>query len=207
MSNDENAPDPLPADRVDDDTDGTWLDRLNRPRGMFTTVDREFLRGLKEYGSPQAKSERRGDIRERVTHTFYDLFYLGLLGPDLRGKVSADVGEGGPFDLRDAVANLIRFLYIHHDGDAGWLEDAVEIGVVKAIRDLEDRDVADRWGFVQVDVAIDVDEGRDLESLRQKFEEDPGSITDEELGVLVRSGTLSQSEIDQLQVSPAVVDG
>ena len=56
--------------------DGGWLDEWfselfrveERPRGLLSHTDREFLVGLKDYKHEQSEANRRQDIRERVAH-------------------------------------------------------------------------------------------------------------------------------------------
>ena len=179
--------------------DAPWPNETdwNRDRGFLTDVDRQFISGAKEYDSSVGRSNRRRSIRERTQNGLQDLKYLPLLEAKQRERIFEQIDEElRPDELRNCIASLTTFLYLGMEDPESWVEDAVEIGV----RDgLSATRTGSSWGFPEVSVEIDSNPAHDLDQLEETFKDDHHWLTNEEVGVLVRSGRLSPEAVDDLQ--------
>jgi hypothetical protein len=194
MPNDEDTPDPATADvpMLGFDAEEEW----NRPRGLYTGTDRQFLWGVKEYDSSVARSNRRLEIRNRTVNSLRDLFYLTLIEDDQQQRVFEQLDENTDAgELRDAVASLVTFLYVGLDDSERWLEETITDGVSNAVHAERDRET---YGFPDVQVDINVERGFNLDELEERLHGRAHTLTPEEIGVLVRSGRVSADELDDL---------
>lgn len=87
--------------------------------GFLTAVDKEYLRGEKEYESKQGRYDRRRAIRERTREAFHDFQLLReTLDPEERDKIF-DPPYEARIDLLKAITGTIAFLYHALKGDSG----------------------------------------------------------------------------------------
>jgi len=96
-----------PASRdIDDDRElAPILTPEDRPRGILSPTDREYLCGHKEYAQPQTDANRRQAIRERVVNGLEDFALLSvLLEPGEREKVFAELGQE---ETDEALASMV----------------------------------------------------------------------------------------------------
>lgn len=175
-----------------------WPETFERPRGIYTDVDRQFLWGVKEYDSRVTTSERRGGIRDRTVEGLRDLSYLRFLDDGQREDVIENIKAAAPEgELRESVSALIEFLYRGMDGDEGWLEEAIAHGIERAEAE---RDKVDRYGMSTVDVDIEVAHGHNLDRLKRTVEDGKAhTLTPAEVGALVRSGRVDADDLQELQ--------
>jgi len=69
----------------------------DRPRGILSPTDREYLYGQKEYAQPQTDANRRQAIRERVVNGLKDFELLSLLlEPESARRSSRSSGRKRP---------------------------------------------------------------------------------------------------------------
>jgi len=87
--------------------------------GFLTDVDKEFLRGEKEYDSKQGRYGRRRAIRERTRQVFYDfqLLHNTLDEAELNKIFDPPVDEIS--ELMRAMIESVAFLYHALEGDSG----------------------------------------------------------------------------------------
>jgi len=206
MSDEEN---PLtPAEAVTAWVEENWEDEHERPRGILTDTDRQFLWGVKEYDSKVTTSERRRAIRERVEHSLRDLSYLMKLEEFQREKVFDSLeGDTRTGELRSAVATLIQFLYHGLDGDIEWFEETIAHGISNAENDLRDDDTTYYAGGeadAGVDVDINVRRGFNVDRIERQLRSGEGhTLTPTEIGVLAREGRLGEGDVHTLDSTTA----
>lgn len=92
-------------------------DDRDRPRGILSSADRQYLRNPDEY-SRQAAHERKKAIRERVWNTVLDFGLLSELSRDRRQSIlrsnDPEKSEGKPvshFDLEASLAWMLAFAH------------------------------------------------------------------------------------------------
>lgn len=88
-------------------------DSTDRPRGILTQSDREFLVGQKEGYSAQQKRDRRRKIRERVYHSLLDfgLLWMFLEMRDVE-QIFGTEDDGVGIASRKAIQDAIAFLLL-----------------------------------------------------------------------------------------------
>lgn len=174
--------------------EGLSITPEDRPRGILSKTDRDYLCGLKEYAQPQTDANRRQDIRERVENGLKDFALLWmLLEPDEREKVFDELGEDGTDEV---IESMITFAYLGIDQDTTRLEECIERGVLAAAN--ADKLFRSAGRATDADVSINIEYNPDAEKLYRRFEEG-AQLSDSEIGVLVRSGKLNAEDIKELQ--------
>lgn len=182
----------------DDDSDSEpLLTPEDRPRGILSPTDRDYLCGLKEYAQPQTDANRRQAIRERVVNGLKDFALLSLfLESDERAKVFEELG---PDETDDTLASMIAFAYLGIEGDRPRLETCIEHGVLQGANVNKLFQSAGR--ATDADVSISVEYNPDVKKLYRRLE-DGKELTDAEIGALVRAGKIGGEEIEELAESP-----
>ena len=115
---------------IDDDRElAPILTPEDRPRGILSPTDREYLCGHKEYAQPQTDANRRQAIRERVVNGLEDFALLSvLLEPGEREKVFAELGQE---ETDEALASMVAFAYLGVEGDRHRFETCLEHGILQ----------------------------------------------------------------------------
>lgn len=174
--------------------DGLSITPEDRPRGMLSPTDRDYLCGLKEYAQPQTDANRRQDIRERVENGLKDFALLWMfLERDEREKVFDELGEDGTDEV---IASMIAFAYLGIDQDTTRLEECIERGVLAAAN--ADKLFRSAGRATDADVSINIEYNPDAKKLYRRFKEG-AQLSDAEVGVLVRSGKLDTEDVEELQ--------
>lgn len=178
---------------------GEWTDHYQRPRGILTDTDRQFLWGLIEYDSAPTRSERRSTIRERFVNGIRDLSYLTHLEDKQRETLFSELEEETePGGIRGLTATFLEFLYTEFDGDTEFLEETVAHGVSNAEGRLAEDST--HYGGTQVDVEIDVSRGHNVDRLEEQLRSGQHhTLTPAEIGVLVREGRVEPDDLEELQ--------
>ena len=199
---DDNKDLPTPEDYAALAKGDEWPESFERERGIYTDVDRQFLWGLKDYGSRVAKSERRSRIRDRTKHGLRDLAYLMFLDEPLRKAIVDGIHTEAPEgSLRDSFAALVEFLYLELDDPVTWLENGVRDGVVRGLDKSLDSDV---YGFNDAQVSIQPEPGLDLDQLEATLRSGYAhTLTTGEVGALVRSGRVEPDDLEELAGDPS----
>jgi hypothetical protein len=183
-------------------TKDTLVQEFDRPRGIFTEVDRRFLSGFKEYEYKQSATNRRQGIRERIVHAFHDFRLFNWLSEREREKVFNEIPAGG---LHDDLVSLMAFVYrgLGRDRDA---VEAIEQIIQSAIFRVEGEENPRKGyygGVADVSVEINLERGYDAEEIYRRFERgDPEQLTPAEIGVLIRADMLDSEGIEQLKTDP-----
>ncbi|MDL0138880.1 hypothetical protein PNP85_05120 [Halobacterium salinarum] len=182
---------------VDDDRElRPILTPEDRPRGILSPTDREYLCGHKEYAQPQTDANRRQAIRERVVNGLKDFALLSLfLEPEEREKVFAELGRD---ETDDTVASMMAFAYLGVEGDRHRLETYLEYGIIQGANVGQFSESVGR--ATDADVSISVDYDPDIKTLYQRFE-DGEELTDAEIGALVRAGKIGGDDLEELAES------
>lgn len=173
-----------------------WPESMERPRGIFTDTDRQFLWGVKSYDSAPTTSERRGKIRERAINGIQDLRYLRKLDDPQRKRVIDTLEEDTTSRALDkAVEGLIAFVYRGLGKDKSRIEEMVSHGIYNG--ESEPGNTGPYSGGVkEVSVDIDIDRDYDAEEIYRRYKEGEGNqLTPAEIGALVREGMIDDTDI------------
>jgi len=169
----------------------------DRPRGILSNTDREYLCGLRDYKHAQTEANRKQDIRERVINALHDFVLLGLLLDD-EEREKIFIEEFDEDELHLSLEWLISFVYLGLEQDEKRLEDIISNGVYFGAN----FDKSGRWAgdATDVDASIDVEYNPDVDKIYKQFQEGEGDqLTPAEVGVLVRSGKLEPEDLDELE--------
>lgn len=183
----EDAPD------IDSTLDDLLEEVVDRDRGLFTTSDREFLLGVKEYEYEQSAINKRRDIRDRLYSGLLDLQLLANVDPSERDKLFDSLDQA---ELHESISVLIAFVYSGLGGNIEAIEQMIRSGIYKAERGSIE---GFGGGARDVEVNIDVTREYDVEEIYARFERNSGdNLTPAEIGVLVREGRLDPDDYEQL---------
>jgi len=174
----------------------------DRPRGILSPTDREYLCGLKEYAQPQTDANRRQEIRERVKNGLKDFALLWLLlERKEREKVFDELGE----EVTDEVIeSMVSFAHLGLDRDKTRMEERIQHGLLGA--ENVNKLFRSAGRATDVNVSIDIEYNPDIEKLYERFEQGR-ELTDTEVGLLVRSGRLESDDIEKLRGSKTQYPG
>ena len=176
--------------------DPPWLES-DRPRGVLSKTDREFLLGQKDYAHNQSRANRKQTIRERIEHSLYDFTLLWLvLPPRERERVITEMDDT---DANASMEALITFVYLSLDQDVAELESRIERGVLAGAS--YDPDSKEDGQVTNVDVSIDIDHQPRVDELKTKLQEQADGLTPEEIGILARVGELEPEDLEALEES------
>ena len=166
-----------------------------RPRGILSQADREYLFGMKDYAHTQSEAKRKQDIRKRVKHALKDFGLLWLLwDKDERRKVLDEMGEEA---VEDSIASVITFLYFSLEKDTYRFEEQIERGILNGANASQEDRSAGR--ATNVDVSIDIEYDPDADAIYERLQDGKGDeLTVEEIGVLVRAGKLEPEDLAEL---------
>jgi len=176
--------------------EGLSITLEDRPRGILSPTDRDYLCGLKEYAQPQTDANRRQDIRERIENGLKDFALLWMfLERDEREKLFEELGEDGTDEV---IASMVAFAYLGLDQDTARIEERIERGVLDAAN--ADKLFRSAGRATDADVSINIEYNPDVDKLYRRFEEG-GQLSDADVGVLVRSGKLDAEDVKEIQKS------
>jgi len=180
----------------------------DRPRGILSPTDRDYLCGLKDYNHNQTELNRRQAIRERITEAIRDFDFLWLLLDDSERQKVINSFEAEELDT--ALSSNIAFMYLGLDGDVDHLEKILEQGIYQAVN----YEVSGRWsgGADEVSVNINIERHPDVNQLYSRFRKGKGKrLTPAEIGHLVQAGKLNSQDLEDLETTksefPAVSSG
>lgn len=176
--------------------DPPWLEP-DRPRGVLSKVDREFMFGLKDYAHKQSRANRRQTIRERIEHSLYDFTLLWMILPPLERDRVLDAMDDT--DVTASVEALITFAYLSVDQNSTELERRIESGVLAGAS--YDPDNKEDGKVTNVTASVDIDYQPPVDELKTKLREQTDELTPEEIGILVRVGELDPEDLEVLEES------
>lgn len=144
-----------------------------RPRGILTPADREFLIGLKEYNHKQQYSNRRKDIRERTANALLDfsLLQYSLQDRDRKRIFQSPAKEAGVEEVQfqESIQSMLYWTYL------GLKEQRYDFEglLVRAIKEAE-KDFARKYFGETVEISVsfgvDVIRSNDLDTLITQIE-------------------------------------
>jgi hypothetical protein len=171
---------------------------LDRPRGILSKTDREYLVGKREYEHKQSELNRKQEIRKRVKNGLKDFELLdNYHSIDQREQVLDNTDES---KLDHYVISLISYLCKSSGCDIEWLEENIQAGMYKGITTFSGGSL--RGDIESVSVDIDIQYVPDIDKIYEKFTNpDAKTLTPGEIGLLVRHGKLSKEDIEELDRS------
>lgn len=196
--NDEDIPDLFSGieEAKEPDSNESLLKPVDRPRGILSPTDREYLCGLKDYSHSQTELNRRQAIRERTIEGIRDfnLLWLLLEEPEWEKVIEAfEVDE-----LNTAFSSMIAFIYTGIGQDTGRMEEILERGLYQGAN----YDVSGRWSGKANDVTVDIDIDYEpnVEELYTRVQQGEGeNLTPAEIGALVQAGKLDSEDLETLE--------
>jgi hypothetical protein len=207
MSNDDNdVPDHF--DKIErargDISYESLLQPEDRPRGVLSNTDREYLCGLREYSHDQSELNRRQAIRERTINSLRDFHLLWLLLDDTEWEKIVEAFD--PDELNHTFSDMLAFMYLGINQDTGRMEEIIQKGVFLGAN----YDTTGRWSGKanEVDVSIDIEYTPNIDALYEQLQDgEGGELTPGEIGALVRAGKLDADDLEELEESGATFPG
>lgn len=169
------------------------------PRGMLTQKDRDYLRDGELPDSRQARYERKKGTRKRIRATVLDFPFLWNMNQNERRKLFRETYETSRAkrEFYDALQSMISFVYWAVDNDP---EISKPFEVLETIY---------RHG---IEAAMDgnelivptIDRIPNPEAIYTRFQNGE-DISEMEIAILARSGTLTEDDLDELE-DPLALD-
>ncbi|AXR77157.1 hypothetical protein [Natrarchaeobaculum sulfurireducens] len=161
----------------------------DRPRGILTPSDRDFLLGRKTDYTDHSKKQKRNRIRRRVRNAVLDFSILFEYLEERDRNTVFDPDD----DERDAytqgITDMLAFLHLGTMGYHTPFKDMLSEGVGKA----EQRLAGSNYRMVNVEFNVDPVGQIDVDEVIEKLEnEEFAQLTDEELRAFVRLLTMSE---------------
>jgi len=161
--------------------------------GILSDDDRRYLLGLKEYEGEDAdrkENQKRYRIRKKLINAINDFDALNMrLSEEDKEMIFEDV------DLNGAMA-AFRFLYSGVREADDWAHGRE---LKEAIADVEDRYAPPGVVVDRVDFSLSYTEtDPDIDLLRKRLKEGH-TLTDSEIGRLVRVGAISPEELEEVK--------
>jgi hypothetical protein len=134
----------------------------NRPSGVLTEADREFLESNGDYyegeNARQKRYQRRRGIRGRITQSLLDFQHIRTyLDDKLRGQIFDEPEKNGAesdTEFRAAIQSLLAWLYLGCREAGIDFEHLLETAVTRAEEDYQRENGGD---IVDVEVDLDVE--------------------------------------------------
>ncbi|AHG01215.1 hypothetical protein HALLA_02235 (plasmid) [Halostagnicola larsenii XH-48] len=160
----------------------------DRPRGILTPSDRDFLLGRKTDYTDHSKKQKRNRIRRRVRNAVLDFSILFEYLEERDRNTVFDPDD----DERDAytqgITDMLAFLHLGTMGYHTPFKDMLSEGVGKA----EQRLAGSNYRMVNVEFNVDPVGQIDVDDVVEKLEDEEfAQLTDEELRAFVRLLTMS----------------
>lgn len=184
----EEADDDLPSE--------SFLDPVDRPRGILSPTDREYLCGMKDYSHDQTELNRRQAIRERTIEGIRDFNLLWLLLEQTEWEKVMEAFDTE--ELNGAFSSILAFMYIGIDQDTGRMRQILERGLYLGAN----YDTSGRWSgrANTVDVDIDIEYEPNVDQLYERLQDgEGGQLTPGEIGALVKAGKLDSADLEELE--------
>ncbi|GAA0530854.1 hypothetical protein ABNG02_02060 [Halorubrum ejinorense] len=180
----------------DDFPSESLLDPVDRPRGILSPTDREYLCGLKDYSHDQTVLNRRQAIRERTIEGIRDFNLLWLLLEQTEWEKVMEAFDTE--ELNTAFSSILAFMYIGINQDTGRMGEILERGLYLGAN----YDMSGRWSgrANTVDVDIDIEYEPNVDQLYKRIQEgEGGQLTPSEIGALVKAGKLDPADLEELE--------
>lgn len=169
---------------------------LDRPRGILSKTDRNYLAGRKDYKHEQSELNRKQEIRQRTENSLRDFVFLtNYLESNQKEKIFSAFEED---ELEDLFSVIFAFIYEGTGRDITQLEKIIKSGLMSDIsRGAGKPHITD---VKSVSVDIDIEMKPDVDEAHDRFKQGK-VLTPEEIGLLVRHGRLSSGELQELDKS------
>lgn len=177
-------------------SDESFLKPVDRPRGILSPTDRDYLCGLKDYSHSQTELNRRQEIRERTVEGIRDFNLLWLLLEKQEWEKVIEAFETE--ELNTTLSSMIAFVYMGIGQDTGRMEGILERGLYQGAN----YDISGRWSGRANDVTVDIDIDYEpnVEELYSRVQQGEGnSLTPAEIGSLVQAGKLDSEDLETLE--------
>ena len=184
-------PEGEPSDSEDDDHRpelDPW--RLDRPRGLLTEADREYLSGTSDL-EPQSHGERRARerIRRRVKHALLDFEILFYCLEDRDIEQIYEQPDRVFQAVSSATPEFIGFL-VRRTGEK-MFDREVKKGVTRYLE-------REGW-FADVDVSIKINYRARIDEAAERVpEEDVEELTVSDLRLLERADVIDKDRLEEL---------
>lgn len=169
-----------------------------RPRGILSQTDREYLCGLKEYAQPQTDANRRQEIRERVRNGMKDFVLLVFGLPEKQREQIFETLEEED-ELADVLGLMVTFVYLGLDNERPRFETCLERAILQA--ENLDKLFQSAGRATDVDVSLSVEYNPDIDRLVGRLHRGD-ELTAAEIGALVKAGRLDPDNLEQLEEGP-----
>ncbi|GAB6880624.1 hypothetical protein JCM17823_28980 [Halorubrum gandharaense] len=161
----------------------------DRPRGILTPSDRDFLLGRKTDYTEHSRKQKRNRIRRRVRNAVLDFSILFEYLEERDRNTVFDPDDGDRDAYTQGITDMLAFLHLGTMGYHTPFKEMLSEGVGKA----EQRLAGSDYRMVNVEFNVDPVGQINVDEVVEKIEDDEFErITDEELRAFVR--LLSMSE-------------
>ncbi|ELZ05567.1 hypothetical protein [Natrialba asiatica] len=160
----------------------------DRPRGILTPSDRDFLLGRKTDYTDHSKKQKRNRIRRRVRNAILDFSILFEYMEERDRETVFDPDNEDRDAYTQGITDMLAFLHLGTMGYHTPFKDMLSEGVGKA----EQRLAGSNYRMVNVEFNVDPVGQIDVDEVIEKLDnEEFAQITDEELRAFVRLLTMS----------------
>ncbi|SFS07894.1 hypothetical protein SAMN05216559_3314 [Halomicrobium zhouii] len=160
----------------------------DRPRGILTPSDRDFLIGRKTDYTDHSKKQKRNRIRRRVRNAILDFSILFEYMEERDRETVFDPDDEDRDAYTRGITDVLAFLHLGTMGYHTPFKDMLSEGVGKA----EQRLAGSNYRMVDVEFDVEPVGQIDVDDVVEKLEnEEFAQLTDEELRAFVRLLTMS----------------
>ncbi|ELY51654.1 hypothetical protein [Natronolimnohabitans innermongolicus] len=160
----------------------------DRPRGILTPSDRDFLLGRKTDYTDHSKKQKRNRIRRRVRNAILDFSILFEYMEERDRETVFDPDAEDRDAYTQGITDMLAFLHLGTMGYHTPFKDMLSEGVGKA----EQRLAGSNYRMVNVEFNVEPVGQIDVDEVVEKLEnEEFAQLTDEELRAFVRLLTMS----------------
>jgi hypothetical protein len=162
----------------------------DRPRGILTPSDRDFLLGRKTDYTDHSEKQKRNRIRRRVRNAVLDFSILFEYLEERDRETVFDPDDEDRDAYTQGITDMLAFLHLGTMGYHTPFKDMLAEGVGKA----EQRLAGSNYRMVDVEFNVEPVGQIDVDEVVEKLEtESFAELTDEELRAFVRLLTMSDS--------------
>ncbi len=161
----------------------------DRPRGILTPSDRDFLLGRKTDYTDHSKKQKRNRIRRRVRNAVLDFSILFEYLEERDRQTVFDPDDEDRDAYTQGITDMLAFLHLGTMGYYTPFKDMLSEGVGKAEQQL----AGSNYRMVNVEFNVEPVGQIDVDEVINKLEnEEFAQLTDEELRAFVRLLTMSE---------------
>jgi uncharacterized protein YfkK (UPF0435 family) len=174
----------------------------DRPRGILTPSDRDFLLGRKTDYTEHSKKQKRNRIRRRVRNAVID---FSILFEHLEQRDRETIFDPKDEDRAAFTQGIIDMLAFLHLGSMGYHTPFKEM-LAEGVGTAEQRLAGSDYRMVNVEFNVDPVGQIDVDEVIEKIENDEfAQLTDEELRAFVRLLSMSE-EFSPSETREAIKD-